>query len=146
MGLTYTDKNKEKKFVVMGCYGIGVSRTIAALAEKFGDDVGVAFPPEVAPFKVHIIPINMKDEAILAAAEKIHAELEDISLLDDREDMSPGEKFADCDLWGAPIKIVIGKTLKEKGKIEVIDRIKKIKKEVEPEKSIEEIKKMISET
>jgi prolyl-tRNA synthetase len=145
MGLTYTDKNKEKKFVVMGCYGIGVSRTVAALAEKFGDDTGVAFPPEVAPFKVHIIPINMKDEAILAAAEKIHAELEDISLLDDREDVSPGEKFADCDLWGAPIKIVIGKTLKEKGKIEIIDRLKKTKKEVEPEKSVEEIKKMISE-
>jgi len=143
MDLTYTDKNKEKRFVVMGCYGIGVSRTIAALAEKFGyeNGNGVAFPPEVAPFKVHIIPINMKDETILAAAEKIHAELEDISLLDDREDMSPGEKFADCDLWGAPIKIVLGKTLKEKGKIEIINRLSKDKIEID----IQNIKEKINE-
>ncbi len=144
MELTYTDKDKTKKYVVMGCYGIGVSRVLASLVEKFGDERGVAFPPEIAPFKVHIIPVNIKDEIIAETTFKIYSEIKDVSLLDDRDDISPGEKFADCDLWGAPIKIVVGKLLKDKGKIEIINRLTGERKEVEAEKVKEEVEKYLN--
>ncbi len=134
MELRYIDKDKERKAVVMGCYGIGISRVVAALFEKYGSEGGVALPPEVCAFRFHIIPVNIRDKEIYSVAEKIHEELGKECLLDDREDVSPGEKFADCDLWGAPIKIVVGKLLKSEGKIEVINRISGETIKVEPDK------------
>lgn len=124
MELKFVDKDKKQKYVVMGCYGIGITRTAAALFEKYGKDNFISLPYNIAPFKIHIIPVNMKDGEIIEVAEYIHKEFEKISLLDDREDISPGEKFSDCDLWGAPIKIIIGKKFKTEKKLEVVDRIK----------------------
>ncbi len=123
MELKFVDKDKNTKHVVMGCYGIGVSRTVAAIFEKYADEKSVRLPYEVSPFKIHIIPINIKDKEIADISFKIHQEFEEIALIDDREDISPGEKFADCDLWGSPIKIVIGKLFKEQKKIEIFNRI-----------------------
>ena len=143
MKLEYSDKDRKRKPVVMGCYGIGISRTVSALFEKYSDEKGAALPKEVAPFQVHIIPINTKDEVVFGTAMKIHEELKEIALIDDRDDISPGEKFADCDLWGAPIKIVVGKTLKQKGKIEIIDRIKNKKYEEEPEKTKDKVMEIL---
>lgn len=123
MGLKFLDKDKNAKNVVMGCYGIGVSRAVAAIFEKYADEKSVKFPCEVSPFKIHIIPVNIKDKDIADISFKIHDEFKYIALIDDREEISPGEKFADCDLWGSPIKIVVGKLFKTQGKIEIFNRL-----------------------
>ncbi|MCS7213629.1 MAG: proline--tRNA ligase [Candidatus Calescibacterium sp.] len=122
MDLKFIDKDKNSRYVVMGCYGIGVSRTMAAIFENYGDKSEIKFPFEIAPFKIHIIPVNIKDKDISDVSFDIYHKFENIALIDDRDEVSPGEKFADCDLWGAPIKVVVGKLLKEQGKVEIINR------------------------
>jgi len=107
---TYLDENGKEKPMVMGCYGIGVSRTMAAAIEQNYDEQGIIWPAAIAPFKVAVIPISAKDSAQLAIAEKVYAELNAHgmeALLDDRNER-PGVKFKDADLIGYPLKITIG--------------------------------------
>lgn len=108
--------------ITMGSYGIGISRAIAAIAEQTADESGLCWPPNIAPFDVHIAPIGKSGDE-LRAAEGIAAELESAGrrvLLDDRT-ASPGEKFADADLLGMPTIVIVGKALAE-GEVEVKDR------------------------
>ena len=111
----FLDEKGKKRYYVMGCYGIGIGRTAQAIVEMHHDEKGIIWPLTVAPYDVEIISLTDKDYANL-----LHDELEkeDIEvLLDDRKE-SPGVKFADCDLIGIPIRIVLGKYL-EQGKVEV---------------------------
>ncbi|MDM8562732.1 His/Gly/Thr/Pro-type tRNA ligase C-terminal domain-containing protein [Candidatus Marithioploca araucensis] len=112
IGLTYKDKDGKDKPVFMGSYGMGVPRIMAVITELFSDENGIIWPEAVAPYKVHLISINKNEEA-----EKIYRELEQSGievLFDDREDVAPGEKFADADLIGCPYRLVVSaKTLKE---------------------------------
>ncbi len=112
MKAVFTDKDGKEKFYYMGCYGIGVDRTMAAIAEKCRDEKGIIWPEEVAPFRVHLISLNQNKEA-----QKIYNELKKNNievLYDDREEARAGEKFADADLIGCPYRIVISeKTLKQ---------------------------------
>lgn len=112
IGLKYKDKNGEEKPVFMGSYGIGVPRVMAVITEIFSDENGIIWPEEIAPFKVHLISLNKKEEA-----DKIYADLQKAKievLYDDREDVSAGEKFADSDLIGCPYRVLVSeKTLKE---------------------------------
>lgn len=118
LGLQFNNENNEPKTVYMGCYGIGISRVMGVIAEKFADEKGLVWPEAVAPFKAQLIGIG---EAGTAAAEKFYSEHEDEILLDDR-DARPGEKFADAELMGMPYRIVISdKTLAENG-VEVVKR------------------------
>ena len=118
LGLQFNDENNEIKTVYMGCYGIGISRVMGVIAEKFADEKGLVWPETVAPFKAQLIGIG---EAGTAAAEKFYSGHEDEILFDDR-DARPGEKFADAELMGMPYRIVISdKTLAEKG-AEVVKR------------------------
>ena len=97
----------------MGCYGIGLGRIMASVVEQNNDEKGIIFPMAIAPYKVCIVPANMKDEAIVLKAENIYKNLENKgidTLLDDRNERL-GVKFNDMDLIGIPIRITVGKKL-----------------------------------
>lgn len=115
MGVDVLDENGKKIPVQMGSYGIGVSRLLSAIAEQVADDSGINWPTEIAPFDVHIIPINPKDETQWNLAVDIEKELEERGLdvlVDDRKER-PGVKFKDADLVGAPFRITVGKKADE---------------------------------
>lgn len=117
----YLDENGKEQPMVMGCYGVGVSRTMAAAIEQNYDDNGIIWPIEIAPYHVLVVPVNTKDEASAAKAEEIYMQLKKVGLetvIDDRNER-PGVKFKDADLIGYPLRVVVGpKTLTE-GKLEV---------------------------
>lgn len=116
--LKFNDDKGEQKTVFMGCYGIGVSRVMGVIAEKFADDKGLVWPESVAPYKYYLAPIG--EEGLKIAAELEAAHPEEI-LLDDRNNR-PGEKFADAELMGIPYRVVISdKTLAE-NKVEITNR------------------------
>ena len=118
---TYLDENGKEQPMVMGCYGVGVSRTMAAAIEQNYDDNGIIWPIEIAPYHVLVVPVNTKDEASAAKAEEIYMQLKKVGLetvIDDSNER-PGVKFKDADLIGYPLRVVVGpKTLTE-GKLEV---------------------------
>jgi prolyl-tRNA synthetase len=119
----FVDKDGKEKPIVMGCYGIGVSRLIAAAVEQNHDDNGIIWTDNIAPFKLHILALNTKDNQIMEKAEEIYNLAKNLGievLLDDRN-ISPGAKFKDADLIGIPYRIVVGKALKE-GNIEFQER------------------------
>lgn len=111
MNATFLDENGRSQPMIMGCYGIGVSRTLAAVAEQFNDEKGLVWPANLAPYQVHLIPVNMKDESQAELAEKLYVELKkqgmDV-LMDDRHERA-GVKFADSDLIGLPVRVTVGK-------------------------------------
>lgn len=111
LGLTYLDDNGKIKPVVMGCYGIGVSRCLSAIIEQGNDENGIIFPVSVAPYEAIVIPVNNKQEAQMSMAEDIYSKLKakgiDV-LFDDRAERA-GVKFKDADLIGVPVRIVVGK-------------------------------------
>ena len=124
MNATFLDPDGKETFMVMGCYGIGVSRTVAAAIEQNHDEDGIIFPPPIAPFTVIITTVGAKSEEIDAAAEKIYGMLWEQgidTLLDDRNER-PGVKFKDADLIGIPIRITIGKKALAEGKVELRSR------------------------
>lgn len=142
MNLTYLDKDNIEKYPLMGCYGIGLGRILASIAEQQNDDKGLIWPLSVAPFKVAIVLLNKEGEEY---ANKLYEELnkEGIdTLLDDREER-PGVKFNDIDLIGIPIRITVGKKYPE-GIVELKQRTEKESKELEIDNLIEEIKKYTS--
>ncbi|USD15404.1 proline--tRNA ligase [Priestia megaterium] len=120
MGATYLDENGRSQPMIMGCYGIGVSRTVAAIAEQFNDENGLLWPEAVTPYQVHVIPINVKNDEQRELGEKLYNELLDNRfevLLDDRQERA-GVKFADSDLIGLPVRVTVGKRASE-GIVEV---------------------------
>jgi len=123
MNATFLDEDGKSKSIVMGCYGIGVSRLIAAVIEQHHDEQGIRWPVPVAPYEVIIIAIG-KDEAPLARATEIYETLRAAGvevLLDDRSER-PGVKFKDADLLGIPVRITVGARGLEKGTIELKKR------------------------
>lgn len=135
LGLKISDENNEIKTVYMGCYGIGISRVMGVIAEKFCDDKGLVWPENIAPFKYYLAPIGESGSKI---AEEIYQGNEDKILFDDRA-LRPGEKFADAELMGIPFRVVISdKTLAENS-VEITNRKTGESKLV----SIEEFKKSI---
>ncbi len=117
LNYTYTDENGEQQIVYMGSYGIGTSRVMGVLVEKFHDDKGIIWPIQVAPFHVHLVGIDMVDKEIKKKAQDIYEKLqkEGIEVLfDDRVDVSPGAKFGDADLIGIPIRLVVSKRTGDK--------------------------------
>ncbi len=119
LDLKFSDETNTEKTVYMGCYGIGVSRLMGAIAEVYADDKGLVWPESIAPFKYHLIAIGEKTEKI---ANDLYDKKPDSFLYDDREDLRVGEKFADADLIGLPHRIVISdKTLAENS-VEITDR------------------------
>jgi prolyl-tRNA synthetase len=140
LNLTVLDQNGKSQVVTMGSYGIGVSRAVAAIAEQSYDEIGLSWPVEVAPAKVHIVATG-KEDAIFETAEKIATELESrgISVMfDDRRGTSPGVKFKDAELIGIPVIVVVGKAL-EQGNVEIRVRKSGDKSEVAVASAVESI-------
>jgi prolyl-tRNA synthetase len=123
----FLDEAGQEQFIFMGCYGIGVSRIVAAAIEQGHDDQGMIFPMALAPVQVALIPISMNDAATKEKALNLYAALEEagIEVLFDDRDERPGVKFKDCDLLGIPLRVVIGPKTLEKGQAEVKERTSK---------------------
>jgi len=115
MNAVFTDVDGKSKPYVMGCYGIGISRTAAAAVEKFHDENGIIWPDSIAPYQVIIIPANIKDELQVKVANEIYSELlaKGVEVVIDDRDERAGVKFKDADLIGFPYRITVGKTIQE---------------------------------
>ncbi|WP_110929447.1 proline--tRNA ligase [Bacillus massiliglaciei] len=145
MNAVYLDENGRTQPMIMGCYGIGVSRTLAAVAEQFNDEKGLVWPVDLAPYQVHLIPVNMKNEEQAGLAEELYSQLKaehlDV-LMDDRQER-PGVKFADSDLIGIPVRITVGKMAAE-GIVEVKDRRTGEMFEISKENLIDQVRNLLS--
>jgi prolyl-tRNA synthetase len=120
MNAKFTDVDQTRKDIIMGCYGIGVSRVLMAVIEQNNDEAGIIWPRSVAPFDVHLILVNPKDEEQTKISDDLYKELKDSGfdvLYDDRQER-PGVKFNESDLIGLPIRITVGKSAKD-GVVEV---------------------------
>lgn len=119
LGLYYTDEQGRQQSIIMGCYGIGVSRLIGVIAEHFSDEKGLVWPENIAPFNVYLARLGLEDE-VVAAADKLYDELTaaGVEALYDDRDARPGEKFADADLLGIPHRVVVSARTLEQGKFE----------------------------
>ena len=118
---TFLDQNGRPNPMIMGCYGIGVSRTLAAAIEQYHDENGIIWPRSIAPFEAVIVPINAKDEALMSTSHTIYTALKHAGvdvLLDDRKDRA-GVKFKDADLIGYPLRITVSKNTLENNEVEI---------------------------
>ena len=124
LGALYLDETGKQRPIIMGCYGIGVSRLIATIIEVHNDDKGIQWPKEVAPFLVEILPLQVTDANVLSAAQVIYDGLtkSGIDVLMDDRDESAGKKFNDADLIGLPYRVTIGKRTLQEGNVEIKDR------------------------
>ncbi|MBP6927759.1 MAG: proline--tRNA ligase [Caldisericales bacterium] len=123
MNANFLDEDGTLKPFIMGCYGMGISRTVASIIEQHNDEDGIIWPVSVAPFHVALVPVNVKDEQVMAIANKLYDDLkkEGIQVVMDDRDAQAGVKFKDADLMGFPLRITIGKKAKD-GIVEIKDR------------------------
>ncbi len=142
----FTDPEGREKPIIMGCYGIGISRIMSAIVEQYHDEKGIKWPTPVAPFELEIICLNMSDPEMSQTAEKLYLEAEEkgIEVIYDDRDQSAGFKFADADLVGFPYRIVVGKKVKE-GKVELQKRATGEKWDIPIEEAINVAKDMIGD-
>jgi len=124
MKATFQDSEGQEKHFVMGCYGIGVSRVVAAAIEQNHDQNGIIFPLPLAPFQVVLLNLGVNNEDITRAAEQLYQDLQarGVEVLYDDRDERPGSKFKDADLIGIPFRMTVGKTFEKEGKIEIRTR------------------------
>lgn len=145
MNMTYIDKDGERKYPYMGCYGIGVGRLAATICEEQHDKFGPVWPITIAPWQVEICCLQATDEKIHSVADKLYKDLNALgveTLYDDRDER-PGSMFADADLFGIPVRTVVSAKNCEKGVVEISYRDKSYKGEVAIEKAAEEIAAMV---
>lgn len=144
MSATFLNQDGRPNPFVMGCYGIGVSRTLAAAIEQFNDENGIIWPRTIAPFEVVVVPINAKDEALMDVSTRVYEALKTAGvdvLLDDRKERA-GVKFKDADLIGYPLRITVSKNTLESGAVEM-----KIRKNGEAiEVPIDEVTTVVADT
>jgi prolyl-tRNA synthetase len=147
MGATYLDGEGEEREILMGCYGIGVGRTVAAAIEQSYDQDGIIFPMPMAPFQVLILPVNMRIDLLKETAEQVYQDLSRDGvevLLDDREE-SPGVKFKDSDLIGIPLRVTLGEKNLKKGLVEIRKRKTGEVSLVKKEEVVSKIREMINQ-
>ncbi len=121
LGATFLDEDGTEKPLIGGSYGIGPARIMAAAVEQSHDENGIVWPPSIAPYDVHVLALHGGAEDVVAEADKIAASLDEAGyavLLDDRDER-PGEKFADADLVGCPVRVIVGKKTLEDGSVDV---------------------------
>lgn len=124
LDLSVKNENGENTPVWMGSYGIGITRLVGVLVEKFADEKGIVWPESVAPFKVHLVGLNSDDNEVKDFTDGIYLSLKEkgIEVLYDDRDLRAGEKFTDSDLIGIPYRVVVSKKNKDEGKFEVVTR------------------------
>ena len=145
MGATFLDDQGKEREMVMGCYGIGVGRTVAAAIEQSYDQNGIIFPMPIAPFQVLILPININTDFLRETAEQLYQTLSENEievLFDDREE-TPGVKFKDADLIGIPLRVTLGEKNLKKGLVEIKKRRTGEISLVKKEEALSKIKEMI---
>jgi prolyl-tRNA synthetase len=145
MNATFLDKNGKAQAFEMGCYGIGVTRTVQAAIEQSHDADGIIWPASIAPFHVHICVLDPADANVMSKAEGYYKELGSMGLdvlMDDRDER-PGIKFKDADLLGMPVRVVIGKRGLENGEVEVVERKTKAISKLKPDQVMAEIKRIL---
>lgn len=132
MKATFLDENGKEQVMIMGCYGIGVSRVVAACIEQNNDEGGIVFPPALAPYEAMVLNLDVKNAEVCTKVDEIYAALQELGfdvLLDDREER-PGIKFKDADLLGSPLQLVVGAKSLARGVIEAKDRRTGLKTEL----------------
>ncbi len=141
MGVNFLDSLGKSQPIEMGCYGIGVSRTVQACIEQFHDADGMIWPMEISPFAVHICLLDSGDSELVEYSDRLEGQLEKsgIDVLVDNRDERPGVKFKDADLLGFPIRVVLGRKGFDKKEIEIVDRATKQVTKVSPENALSEI-------
>jgi prolyl-tRNA synthetase len=147
MNCVYLDEKSQLHPMVMGCYGIGVNRILAAAVENHHDDAGIVWPKEIAPYQVEIVTIDHKKMQIVETGHDLYGKLEKAGLevlWDDRE-AAPGVKFADADLIGIPVRVTIGKRTVEAGTVDIRARNKKDQKSVSLEQVVDAVKHELAE-
>ena len=145
MKATFLDKNGRAQPFEMGCYGIGVTRTVQAAIEQSHDSDGIIWPKSIAPFQVHLCILDPKDATVTGLAESLYKELNSMNidvLMDDRDER-PGIKFKDADLLGMPVRIVIGKRGLDNSEVEVVERKTKAVSKIKPDQMISEIRRIL---
>jgi prolyl-tRNA synthetase len=131
--------------IIMGSYGIGVERVLTAAVELYNDEAGISWPTSIAPFHVVLTPVNIKDQALLAAAERIYQDLHQAGvevLIDDRDERA-GVKFNDADLIGVPYRITVGKKIKE-GKVELFTRATRQSEDVSVDSVVQVVREKVA--
>jgi len=128
LGAYYTDENGSQRPILMGCYGIGVGRVLAAAIEQNHDEKGIIFPPEISPYQIHLVGINLNDDMVAESCNQIYSNLndKDYEVIFDDRDESAGVKLADADLMGFPIRMVISSRSLKNNSVEI-----KLRKETE---------------
>ena len=140
MNATFTDKDGQEKPFIMGCYGIGISRTAAAAVERHHDEHGIIWPLSIAPYRVIVVPVSDQDEVQMKTAEEIYKKLlaDKIEVIIDDRSERAGVKLKDADLIGIPYRITVGKTIKE-GLVEFKNRATGETTNITPDEAIEKI-------
>jgi len=147
MNATFQDSDGQEKHFVMGCYGIGVSRVVAAAIEQNHDENGIIFPTPIAPFTVIVLNLGASDDAVNEAAEKMYADLQTAGLevLFDDRDERPGAKFKDADLLGIPYRVTVGKSFAKNGMVEIRNRRTGVTEEATPADAVAQLVKRIQQ-
>lgn len=145
MNMTYVDANGESKPPIMGCYGIGVGRLAASVCEAHHDEYGPIWPKAIAPWQVHLCAVRVDDEEVRAYADKLYEELQNagIEVIYDDRSVRAGVMFADADLLGIPLRIIVSPKNMKQGVVEVASRDKTLKTQIPLENVMEEIKQYL---
>lgn len=145
MNMTYVDANGESKAPIMGCYGIGVGRLAASVCEAHHDEYGPIWPKAIAPWQVHLCAVRVDDEEVRAYADKLYEDLQNagIEVIYDDRSVRAGVMFADADLLGIPLRIIVSPKNMKQGVVEVASRDKTLKTQIPLENVMEEIKQYL---
>ena len=145
MNMTYVDANGESKTPIMGCYGIGVGRLAASVCEAHHDEYGPIWPKAIAPWQVHLFAVRVDDEEVRAYADKLYEDLQNagIEVIYDDRSVRAGVMFADADLLGIPLRIIVSPKNMKQGVVEVASRDKTLKTQIPLENVMEEIKQYL---
>ena len=145
MNMTYVDANGESKTPIMGCYGIGVGRMAASVCEAHHDEYGPIWPKAIAPWQVHLCAVRVDDEEVRAYADKLYEDLQNagIEVIYDDRSVRAGVMFADADLLGIPLRIIVSPKNMKQGVVEVASRDKTLKTQIPLENVMEEIKQYL---
>ena len=145
MNMTYVDANGESKTPIMGCYGIGVGRLAASVCEAHHDEYGPIWPKAIAPWQVHLCAVRVDDEGVRAYADKLYEDLQNagIEVIYDDRSVRAGVMFADADLLGIPLRIIVSPKNMKQGVVEVASRDKTLKTQIPLENVMEEIKQYL---
>ena len=147
LGADFLDNEGHQQPIIMGCYGIGVGRLLAAAVEQNNDDNGIVFPNPIAPYHVHLVGLNMSNQEVAEASDKLYLELEADGievLYDDREDAAAGVKFNDADLLGVPVRLVVSPRNMKNGVVEIRDRTDSEAGSVSLDGVVEEVRRRLA--